>query len=156
MHGTGSGTARRACGRVVRPVALAVCCALVALALAGCSLLPGSGIPLDGTKWRLTGWSLDFADPHDFDLTASFEDERISGTAAINSYSGPYWARSGGGFKVGALTVTEMAGEPLGRRIQDRYLELLRTSTSYKLTNGALRLYDAEGNDLLIFSMVQP
>jgi heat shock protein HslJ len=155
LHDLGRGWPHRARGLLI-----ACCVALAALtlapALAGCSLLPGSGPALDGTTWRLTGWSLSFADPHDFDLTAAFDDGRISGNAAANSYAGAYAAQPDGGFKVGALTLTEKGGEPRALQAQDGYLELLKSARTYKLTNGALRLYDANGNDTLIFSAVQP
>ena len=67
---------------------------VVLLTVAGCG---GSSEPatLDGTSWRLIGWSLSSLDPNDFTITA-----RVRGRAdraaspRSTSYGGPYTAGS--------------------------------------------------------------
>ena len=41
---------------------------------------------LQGTDWRLTAWSESSLDPSQFTITIAFDDSRVSGTSAVNSY----------------------------------------------------------------------
>ena len=88
---------RTATVRSLRPLpALLAAAALLALALAavaaGCGGSGGSSPSLEGTAWKLTGWSISSQDPGDFTITAEFKDGRIGGKSAVNSYGGPYTA----------------------------------------------------------------
>jgi heat shock protein HslJ len=137
--------------RIALGAALALAVAAALLAVSGCGLLPGAGSPLDGTSWRLTGWSLSSLDPAAFTITASFADGRISGTSAVNSYGGSYRAGPGSAFSVGELAMTEMAGPEPAMRAETAYLTLLRQARTYRVEAGVLRLYDAGGNESLFF-----
>lgn len=117
-------------------------------AVAGCS--PGGG-QLEGTRWKLSEWTVSSLDPADFTITAEFADGRVSGRSEINTYSGPYKAGSGGGLEVGEVAGTLMAGSEPAMRAESAYLALLRQARSFKVTDGKLTLYDEGGNQSLIF-----
>jgi heat shock protein HslJ len=111
---------------------------------------PGS--TLDGTSWRLTGWSVSSLDPADFTITAQFADGKIAGKSAVNQYGGPYTAGPGAAFSTGDLATTMMAGPEPEMRAETAYLALLAKATSYKLEGATLTLADAGGNESLIYT----
>jgi predicted secreted protein len=108
--------------------------------------------PLDGTAWRLAGWSVSSLNPADFEITASFKEGRISGKAAVNSYSGPYTIGANGSLAVGMIMRTLMAGSGPAMQAEGLYFQLLAQARVYRLTGGGLTLLDANGNELLIFA----
>jgi putative lipoprotein len=118
------------------------------IALVGCSRGPPA---LDGTRWRLTEWTLSSLNPRDFDVTATFADGKISGHSGVNSYGGPYTLGSRQSFKVGSIASTEMAGPEPAMRAEGAYLTLLGQARSYRVDAGRLTLFDAGGNESLIF-----
>jgi heat shock protein HslJ len=117
-------------------------------ALGGCSIV---GSPLEGTQWRLTGWSVSSLDPADFTITARFADGEISGNSGVNSYGGPYTIGPGAAFSTGQLAGTLMASEEPAMRAESAYLALLGQAGSYKMADGKLTLFDKGGNVSLIF-----
>ena len=130
-------------------VTLALSVAL--LAAAGCGGSGSDAPTLDGTAWRLTGWTLSSLDPNDFTITAKFAGGKISGNSAVNNYGGPYTAGPGDAFSVGDLASTMMAGPEPDMRAEAAYLKLLSGAKSYKLDDGGLTLFDQNGNEALIF-----
>jgi heat shock protein HslJ len=122
--------------------------ALALIALVGCSR---GGSPLDGTEWRLAGWTLSSLSPADFRITAKFADGRISGSSGVNSYSGPYRLGSRHSFAAGPLASTEMGGPEPAMRAEGAYMTLLRQARSYELAEGRLTLFDEGGSESLIF-----
>jgi len=121
------------------------------IALVGCS----RGHPaLDGTQWRLTEWTLSSLNPRDFHVTAAFAGGKISGHSGVNSYGGPYAVGSRQSFKVGSIASTEMAGPEPAMRAEGAYLTLLGQAHSYRVDAGRLTLFDAGGNESLIFEAV--
>lgn len=124
---------------------------VVLLGVAGCG---GSSEPaaLDGTSWRLSGWSLSSLDPADFTITAEFADGRISGKSAVNNYGGSYTQGPGDAFSVGEIAGTMMAGPEPEMRAESAYLELLAEAKSYAMKDGGLTLFDGGGNESLIFT----
>jgi heat shock protein HslJ len=133
---------------VIRASALAVTCTLLTVSLSAC----GGTSSLDGTSWKLDGWSASSLDPRDFTITAQFADGRIGGTSAVNSYGGEYTTGPGSAFSVGEIAQTLMAGPEEDMRAEAAYMELLRAAASYKLNGTTLTLYDANGNESLIFT----
>jgi predicted secreted protein len=107
--------------------------------------------PLEGTAWKLEAWSISSLYPSDFDITAAFEDGRVSGKAAVNTYSGPYTIGANGGFSTGTLIQTLMAGSPAAMQAESAYLGLLQQARLYRLSADRLTLLDANANELLIF-----
>jgi heat shock protein HslJ len=126
-----------------------VALALAAVATAGC----GESAPtLEGTSWRLTGWSISSQDPNDFTITAEFKDGRIGGTSAVNQYGGPYTAGDDGSFSVGDLASTMMAGPEADMKAEASYLTLLAAAKKYEVDGDTLTLCDAGGNESLVFA----
>jgi heat shock protein HslJ len=129
------------------------------VALAGCSHTGTSHAGnspqvgwLNGTKWKLTGWTLNSLNPADFTITANFANGQISGTSAVNSYSGPYKLGPDGSFSLGPIASTEMAGPEPAMRAESAYQTLLGQARSCKMAADTLTLYDAGGNPSLIFA----
>lgn len=138
--------------------------AVALIALVGCSQHAGSpknssppggssqAGSLDGTHWKLTAWTLNSLNPADFTITANFANGQISGTSAVNSYSGPYKLGPDGSFSVGPIATTEMAGPEPAMRAESAYQTLLGQARSCKMAADTLTLYDAGGNPSLIFA----
>jgi heat shock protein HslJ len=136
--------------RTVAFVALALSVAL--LAVVGCGGSGSEAPTLDGTAWRLSGWTLSSLDPNDFNITATFADGKISGKSAVNTYGGPYTEGPGDVFSMGDLVGTMMAGPEPDMRAEGAYLKLLSQAKSYKLDGAGLTLFDVSGNESLIFT----
>jgi heat shock protein HslJ len=117
----------------------------------GCLQADGSDNALAGTAWRLTGWSAATPDPAQFATTAAFDDSRISGKAAVNSYGGACTATAGGDFSIGPLQSTMMAGTPEAMQAEQQYFTLLAQARKYTVTESTLTLLDAEAKALLVF-----
>jgi heat shock protein HslJ len=117
--------------------------------VAGCS--SAAADPLNGTQWRLTGWTVDSIDPTSVTITAKFAGGQISGNSGVNSYGGSYTVGSGGAISLGPLAMTEMAGPEPAMRAEAAYQTLLAQARSFRLSGTALVLLDAGGNESLIF-----
>lgn len=130
--------------------------ALVVLVGAGCLLafLAMGGNALEGTSWRLMSWSDPAIDPSGFTITASFADGQISGTAAVNSYSGEC-AVGGIKFSPGAIARTEMAGPPDAMEAETVYFELLLQAATYEVEGDRLAIKDESGAVLLEFARTE-
>ena len=135
-------------------VTLALSVAL--LAAAGCGGSGSDAPTLDGTAWRLTGWTLSSLDPNDFTITAKFAGGKISGNSAVNNYGGLYTAGRGDAFSVGDLAGTMMAGPEPDMRAEQAYLTLLSEAKTYKPDGSVLTLFDQNGNESLIFTAENP
>ena len=116
--------------------------------LAGCEDTPASA--LAGSIWRLDGWSASSLQPSDFTITATFDDEGIRGSSAVNIYRGTY-SDSGGYFSVRDISSTEIAGPEPAMRAERIYLALLKDARRYERTATTLVLKSEFGNDLLYF-----
>jgi len=123
---------------------------LALIALIGCAR---GRSELDGTQWRLTEWTLSSLDPREFDITAAFADGQVSGHGGVNTYGGPYELGSRHAFATGPLVSTEMAGPEPAMRAEAAYLTLLGQARSYRVDAGRLTLFDAGGNESLIFEV---
>lgn len=132
---------------LTRGITVVLLVAALAAILVGCSLARS---PLEGTRWRLVGWTISSLDPVSVTITANFAEGRISGTSGVNSYGGPYNAGPGNSFSTGQLASTAMAGPEPAMRAETSYLTLLGQARSYKLAGDRLTLYDAGGNESLI------
>ncbi len=143
-------------------VTLAAALLLAAAAVAaGCGGGSGTGdgastsaAALEGTSWRLTGWSVSSKDPNDFTITAEFADGRIGGTSAVNQYGGPYTADDDGAFSVGELVSTMMAGPEPDMDAEQTYIELLAQVEEFALDGDELTLSAGSGNIALIYTRV--
>ena len=136
-----------------RSLLIAVILALTVLS-AATACARGSG-QLDGTRWRLIGWTISSLYPGDFTITAAFADGRISGRSGVNSYGGPCQVGPGDAFAVGQLESTLMAGPEPAMRAERAYLMLLAEARSYRVADGTLTLYGAGGHEALIFEAAE-
>jgi heat shock protein HslJ len=135
--------------RISTKLAAALLIAAALIASAGCSRATSS---LDNTQWRLAEWTLSSLSASDFTITAEFADGKISGTSAVNSYSGPCRLGPGAAFSAGPLAGTMMASaEPSMNAAETAYLTLLGQARSYNVADGKLTLYDGGGNESLIY-----
>jgi putative lipoprotein len=121
---------------------------LALIALIGCAPERNE---LEGTQWRLTEWTLSSLNPSEFNITAGFADGQIGGHGGVNSYGGPCTLGSRQSIKVGSIASTEMAGPEPAMRAESAYLTLLGQARSYRVDAGRLTLFDAGGNESLIF-----
>ena len=126
--------------------------ALAIFVFTGCeSLIPGEG-ELAGTEWRLSAWSDSSLDPSQFTISADFDESHISGTSAVNYYSGPYVATANRLFLVGELQMTLMGGSEEDMLAESTYFELLWQACKFTANQTTLTLLDVFNNELLIFS----
>jgi len=140
-----------------RLTALALAMALagavaVLLTGAGCGASEETAAELDGSSWRLSGWSLSSLDPSDFTITAEFAGGGVGGTSAVNTYRGSYETGADGAFSVSEIASTMMAGPEPDMRAEQAYIELLDGAASCALEGDTLTLFDEGGNESLIFS----
>lgn len=119
--------------------------------ITGCEgLVPGES-ELAGTQWKLSAWSDSSLDPSQFTITADFDESHISGTSAINNYSGSYVITASRDFSVGKLQMTLMAGSEEDMQAESIYFELLGQACKFDVDQTTLTLLDAFNNELLIF-----
>jgi heat shock protein HslJ len=118
------------------------------IALAGCK--PDTS-QLEGTQWKLLGWTISSINPADVTITAKFDDGQISGSGGVNSYAGPCRLGPGDAFSAGPIAATEMAGPEPAMRAEAAYFTLLGQAKFYSMADGRLTLYDEYKNESLIF-----
>ncbi|HRT06241.1 MAG TPA: protease inhibitor I42 family protein [Kiritimatiellia bacterium] len=111
---------------------------------------PPSAAALENTRWKLAAWSASSLNPAGFDVTAEFADGRIGGRSGVNRYGGDYSAAADGEFSVGALAMTEMAGDPAAMQAESLYHALLAQADRWRIAQAQLVL-SAAAQDLLIF-----
>ena len=132
----------------LRALAISAMLALLAFALGGC----GATDTLDGTSWKLTGWSVSAINPADFTITASFSDGQIGGNGGVNSYGGPYEIGADNALTIGTITSTLMAGSDEANAAESTYFALLGQVRFAEVSGDTLTLTDANGNELLIYT----
>ncbi len=137
-------------------VFVALTLSVAVLAVSGCRTSGSDAHALDGTAWRLTGWTLSSLDPNGFAITAKFADGKVSGDSGVNAYGGPYTAGPGDAFSVGGLTVGGVGGIGSAIRAEQAYLTLLGEARSFKRSGGRLTLFDQHGNESLTFRAARP
>lgn len=137
-----------------RRTVLALALAALSLAWAGCDSggSGGSSSRIDGSDWRLTGWSASSLSPSDFVITASFSGSTIAGRAPVNTYGGTFSSDPGGAFAVSSVQSTMMAGSEPAMRAEQIYFDLLNQARQYSVDGDTLTLSNGSGAQLLIFS----
>jgi heat shock protein HslJ len=153
--------------RRLAALAIAIAAAAALLLLAGCGDDGADGgteegadtgsvetdsAALDGTDWSLVRWRETGLDPADFTITASFADGSISGTSAVNTYSGSYTTGGVNDFSVGELASTMMAGPEPDMEAEAAYMGLLKDAASFHVTETTLTLFGSDGAESLIFT----
>lgn len=135
----------------LRAATLTLTLAILLPAALGCGGPAENEAALDGTQWRLVGWSLSSLDPNAFTITATFAHGQVSGSSAVNTYGGPYTTGPGDEFSVGDIAATTMAGPEPAMRAEQAYLTLVDAAATYRLAGGTLTLNDENGNVSLVF-----
>jgi heat shock protein HslJ len=118
-------------------------------------LSPAEVVGLEGTPWQLTGYNDGRGVTSlvlDTEISATFDDGTLSGTAGCNQYTAPYTLEDGT-LSVGPAASTRMACmDPEGVMAQETaYLEALSDVASYDMGRNWLRLLDGDGALLLMF-----
>jgi len=126
------------------------------------SLPEDAAASLEGTTWTLTafieervveGMPAPLPMPTDLlpetQITATFEDARVRGSAGCNTYGAAY-VRTGSSLDLEAPAATEMAcSGPAGVMEQEqRYLNILRDVTTYHIHGSQLWLETSDGRVL--------
>ena len=122
-------------------------CTLAAVACGG-----DETADLDGTSWVLVRWNDGDLDPGDFTITVDFEDGRIGGVAAVNTYGGPYETGSNGEFSIGPLSSTMHGAMGDEGRAERFFFDLLESAASYEVVGDTLTLFDEFGDEALVFT----
>lgn len=131
-------------------------CFAMLVALAGLLAMGGGATApaprLEGTSWRLQAWSISSLPASDFTLTARFADGDVSGRSAVNTYSAPVTHGHGNTLAVGPVVLTRMAGPEPAMRAESAFLALLGDARSWRIDGRHLILFDAGGNERLVFA----
>lgn len=126
---------------------------LASISIASCG--PSSGMSLDDTAWELT--AIGGVPPvAGSTITLAFEGGEIDGNAGCNHYFGSYSLNSVGGFQTGAIAMTEMACLDTEGVMQQElaYLEYLGSAVKAVRIGNQLKLEDASGANILVFTTV--
>ena len=146
-------TARSLRARSVLMAAAALLALALAAVAAGCGGSGGSGPSLEGTAWKLTGWSISSQDPNDFTITAQFADGRIGGTSAVNQYGGPYTTGDDGAVLGRRPRQHDDGRSGAGHAGGDGLHDAARRRPrQYEVDGETLTLLDAGGNESLIYT----
>lgn len=124
--------------------------ALMMILLGSCSLVPSNNEnPLKGTSWTLTSYAGKELIPGS-QMTATFKDGKISGSASCNRYFSSYKTR-GDTLIVESLGWTEMAClDPEGIMAQEsEIMRMLGSAVSYQIQGDRLVIQDTKGEQLI-------
>lgn len=118
-------------------------------------LSPATPASLEDTLWQLTALAGGNAVQSlvlGTEITATFSDGRVTGTAGCNTYFGPYTLEADT-LGIGPAASTRMACmDPEGVMEQEAaYLAALSEVAGYDIERNTLRLLDADGAVLLVF-----
>ena len=86
----------------------------------------------------------------EMNITIEFDEENIFGFSAINNYSSAYLT-DGDIFSVKSISTTKKTASKEYRDAENKYLNMLRDATSYKLKGKRLIIYTLLSNESLIF-----
>ena len=130
--------------------------ALVAVSLSGCAVKASSekGGQFEGIDWKLANyWTSGTMETvaQGTIITAKFENGNLSGKA-VNTYNATYTTEASGSLKIGPVAATKMAGPQDQMDAEQLYFAALDKTASYFSDGSTLKLFDAEGNELLIYA----
>jgi heat shock protein HslJ len=108
---------------------------------------------LAGPTWRLTAFGWNETIPQGVSITATFEGNRISGSAGCNNYFATLDAPTPYELSIGPVGATRMACPPLQMEAEDRFLTALGTATQFGFLLGKLVISYQQDNTqaVLIF-----
>ncbi len=119
------------------------------LTLSGYALAGNSA--LEGSRWKLIASSSSSIDPAKVTITARFAGGQISGNSGVNNYGGQFKAGPGSAFSAELIAGGQMGGPKAEMQAESTYLTLLGEASSFKISDGKLKLYNKAGKELLIF-----
>jgi heat shock protein HslJ len=141
----------------VRPVVVSVAALLVLASGTACGEDEvGSADPpsLQGVPWVLAS-GLDVEGWEEVAPSATFEDDRVSGSTGCNRFTASY-AIDGSGLEVGQIASTRMACPPPGDAVELAYLAALESVTRWRVENEELALLDADEAEVLRYRVATP
>ncbi len=113
---------------------------------------------LEGKLWTAT--QIDGVDeilPADqFASTATFKDGTVSGSGAVNSYSGAYTASDDGALQIQQPASTLMAGPPEANEQERAFLTALTKTERFAVGGETLKLFGSGDTLLLTFAETKP
>ena len=86
----------------------------------------------------------------DMNITIEFDEKKIFGLSAINNYSSEYLI-DGDIFSIKSILTTKKTASKEYRDAENKYLNMLRDATSYKLEGKRLTIYTLLSNESLVF-----
>jgi heat shock protein HslJ len=115
---------------------------------------------LEGTIWKLDSYLNSQGELvgvlPDTAITAEFQAGQVTGSAGCNSYFGSYES-SGDRLTFGVIGMTEMYCMPEALMTQEgEVLAALESAAAYRFVDGALQIANADGETVLIFSVLEP
>jgi heat shock protein HslJ len=127
--------------RVFGCIAVAIVIAAFASACRTTGGVAADALSLEGTQWVLLAYRKT-SPIEGTEITATFEDGQIAGSAGCNSYFGAYEAR-GGDINIGPIAQTEMACmDPVGVMDQEtEYLGYLSQAQTFRFDGAQLLIY---------------
>lgn len=124
---------------------------VLALALAGCTQ-PADGQPAPDGTWHLDSFGTPSGlEPGHDQVRSSIRlaNGNISGNAGVNDLFGTYRRTASGEIRFADLAANEMSGPPAAVAQEERFVQALRDTRRYDLTDDRLVLAN-EGNDTLL------
>lgn len=99
---------------------------------------------LKGRKFKLVS-----AYP-EMNITIEFDENKVYGFSAINNYFSEYLT-DGDIFSVKSIATTKKTGSKEYREAENKYLNMLKDATSYKLNGKKLTIYTLLSDENLVF-----
>jgi heat shock protein HslJ len=114
----------------------------------------GEPIDLDESEWVLIALNGHGLVP-DSNITLGFAEGRAGGFAGCNGYGGEYTVDDQGALSIPEIAVQlQLCEKPEGVMEQESaYLEALQSATAYQVTADRLKMADALGQTILVFTM---
>ncbi|MEI0604591.1 META domain-containing protein [Brachyspira alvinipulli] len=121
-----------------------------AVFIVSCTTAPiaqSDGNNLHGKKYKLVSMY------PEMNITIEFTSDTISGFSAVNNYSSSYMI-DGDIFNVLSIVTTRKLGSDEENSAEKKYLEMLKSATSYKISGKNLIIYTLLSSENLIFEEI--
>ena len=121
-----------------------------AVFIVSCTTAPiaqSDGNNLHGKKYKLVSMY------PEMNITIEFTSDTISGFSAVNNYSSSYMI-DGDIFNVLSIVTTRKLGSDEENSEEKKYLEMLKSATSYKISGKNLIIYTLLSSENLIFEEI--
>ena len=151
---------RRAIVKNMVNLNLLIALLLVSMSSAGCGDgAEGTIAGMEGKLWKLDSYVNTQGESVGVlpgtEITAEFSDSQVSGSAGCNRYFGSCEVDANY-LTLGPVGATMMACEPSVNEQERQYLAVLESAASYQVTDGKLRIANADSETVLTFSVLEP